>query len=61
MSNMSYCRFSNTLEDFSDCVDNLYEIEEASAREQIAAEKLYEQALQYIKIYREVKDIKEED
>lgn len=25
MSNMSYCRFQNTLEDLHDCYDNLYD------------------------------------
>ena len=25
MSNMSYCRFQNTLEDLRDCEENLYE------------------------------------
>lgn len=61
MSNMSYCRFKNTLEDFADCVENLYELEEASFEEQMAAKKLYKQALEYIEIYREVKCIEEED
>lgn len=27
MSNMSYCRFRNTLEDFRDCADNWCEID----------------------------------
>lgn len=25
MSNMSYCRFQNTVQDFQDCLDNIYE------------------------------------
>lgn len=61
MSNMSYCRFRNTSEDFADCLENLYELEEASFEEQRAAERLYKQALKYIEIYKEVKDIEEED
>ena len=36
MSNMSYCRFRNTLEDFRDCVNNIEDVdisdEEAQAR-----------------------------
>ena len=34
MSNMSYCRFSNTLEDLRDCHDNMDEdkLSEAEAR-----------------------------
>jgi hypothetical protein len=39
MSNMSYCRFRNTLEDLRDCWDNLYDIID-SKEEQIARNKL---------------------
>ena len=35
MSNMSYCRFRNTLEDFIDCVENL-EDNELSKEEALA-------------------------
>lgn len=35
MSNMSYCRFRNTLEDFIDCVENL-EDHELSEEEALA-------------------------
>ena len=43
MSNMSYCRFRNTLSDFRDCVDALRNIEagqeEALSREELQAAK----------------------
>lgn len=39
MSNMSYCRFRNTLEDLRDCYEHIYEtdlsVEEARARKQL--------------------------
>lgn len=39
MSNMSYCRFRNTLEDFRDCIENIEDNElseeEAQARYQM--------------------------
>jgi hypothetical protein len=38
MSNMSYCRFQNTLSDLQDCADNITEkldTEEAEARDQL--------------------------
>lgn len=43
MTNMSYCRFQNTLSDLEDCVDALYEIsdlDELSDDEKRAAKKL---------------------
>lgn len=40
MSNMSYCRFQNTLADLHDCCDALSECETLSEEEQKAAEKL---------------------
>lgn len=38
MSNMSYCRFRNTVGDLSDCADNIYDVlseDEARARKQL--------------------------
>lgn len=44
MSNTSYCRFQNTLQDLKDCVDALYDIDgnlaELSKEEQRAASQL---------------------
>lgn len=44
MSNMSYCRFQNTVQDLKDCVDALYDIDgnlaELSKEEQRAASQL---------------------
>ena len=41
MSNMSYCRWRNTLQDLWDCYENLYD-EEISAEEQRAKDQLIE-------------------
>lgn len=38
MSNMSYCRFQNTLRDLEDCYDNMDE--DLSPEEQAAKERL---------------------
>ena len=38
MSNMSYCRFQNTLEDVRDCYDHMDD--ELSEEEQLARDKL---------------------
>lgn len=41
MSNMSYCRFGNTVIDLQDCYDNLFEdLEELSKEEKEAREQL---------------------
>lgn len=40
MSNMSYCRFQNTVKDLQDCYDNLFEIDNLSKEEEKAREKL---------------------
>lgn len=40
MSNMSYCRFENTLYDLKDCYDNMYISEDASEEEKRAFDKL---------------------
>ena len=46
MVNMSYCMFSNTLNDLRDCVDKLdeigYDLSQLSDDEQRAAKKLFE-------------------
>lgn len=40
MSNMSYCRFSNTLDDLRDCYDTMDETADLSTGEQEARKKL---------------------
>ncbi len=40
MSNMSYCRFENTLNDLRDCYDHIDETEELSPGETKARERL---------------------
>ena len=42
MSNMSYCRFSNTLEDLLDCYENIDDASELSEGEQGARASLIE-------------------
>ena len=53
MSNMSYCRFQNTKEDFSDCVNALSSdgLEPLSSEEKRAAKRLYQLAKQYVDEY----------
>ena len=58
MSNMSYCRFENTLSDLRDCLNALKEegmdtLESRSERE--AAEDLGLTAKKFIKVYEEAK------
>jgi hypothetical protein len=55
MSNMSYCRFQNTLPDFNDCIENLENYGELSKEEQKAADEMYQYAKEYINLYNEVK------
>jgi hypothetical protein len=40
MSNMSYCRFRNTLEDLQDCEENMGETDELSDEETYARKRL---------------------
>ena len=40
MSNMSYCRFENTLNDLRDCMDNMDSTSDLSEREASARERL---------------------
>ena len=56
MSNMSYCRFQNTLQDFCDCRDALEELmndphaEPLSRDELVAAKQLAEQAQYFLEM-----------
>jgi len=62
MSNMSYCRFENTSNDFEDCLDALYNIEtkedldELSTSEKRHLKKLYKQAQKYVEQYENIGD-----
>lgn len=40
MSNMSYCRFENTVNDLKDCYDHMDEIDDMSEHETKARERL---------------------
>ena len=56
MSNMSYCRFRNTLPDFGDCREAVEEmdskdIEELDREEADALRRLYCEAKAYIQAY----------
>jgi len=43
MSNMSYCRFENTLSDLQDCYENMEtEKDDLSEKEKVALEELIE-------------------
>lgn len=54
MSNMGHCRFSNTLDDLQDCIDNLLmmdSLEELSDFERQAAEEMRDRIEDYITNY----------
>ena len=42
MSNMSYCRFENTLHDLQDCEENIHDTADLSEEERQARESLIE-------------------
>ena len=54
MANMSYCRFQNTSDDLSDCVEALADmesIEQLPDDERRAAARMYKNAQQFIEDY----------
>lgn len=57
MANMSYCRFENTLRDFTDCLEALNEIddvkEELSESEYRSAKWLMEKAQEFVEEHSE--------
>lgn len=67
MSNMSYCRFRNTLNDFDDCASKVEEIingdvDEALSREEfIAAVRLVQAAADLIDIVKDAAGVDAED
>ena len=60
MSNMSYCRFQNTLVDLQDCMDELYELDgdlsELSSAEKRAARSLIELCNEIVVSYGHIVD-----
>ena len=57
MANMSYCRFRNTEQGFSDCVDaigNAESIDDFSNAERESAECLYYLANEYVAYYEQL-------
>lgn len=57
MSNMSYCRFRNTLEDFIDCTEALEEEGMPESDEEVrAAEDMAMWASRYLEAYEAVKE-----
>lgn len=46
--NMSYCRFRNTLEDFRDCIQTIYDRESVSDEESKAAIQLMKEAVELV-------------
>jgi len=51
MSNMGYCRFTNTLEDLRDCYNNMADVEELSEIEVISRRKLIVLSKMIVKEY----------
>ncbi|URZ05964.1 hypothetical protein [Clostridium felsineum] len=47
MSNMSYCRFRNTEEDISDCIEALGEGNSLSKEEAVSAERMFNSVLEF--------------
>ena len=60
MSNMSYCRFQNTLTDLQDCMDTLYDLDEdlseLSGAEKRAAKSLIELCNEIVVSYGHIVD-----
>ena len=50
MSNMSYCRFQNTLEDLKDCLENLTEDGDLSEDEEHARSRLIKTCKKIVKL-----------
>ena len=51
MSNMSYCRFSNTLGDFQDCLASIHDLDDDQTDEIEARRKLAEAAREFADEY----------
>ena len=62
MSNMSYCRFQNTVGDFRDCLEAISDREELSGDEKHSAKRLYELAQMFVSEYEVyLEDMEEEE
>lgn len=59
MANMSYCRFENTLSDFTDCLDALRSegLKDLSPYELRAAKSLYSRAKEFVEVYEEITEL----
>ena len=44
MANMAYCRFQNTITDFRDCINSIYDVDPRNHAEVQARRRLIEQA-----------------
>lgn len=56
MSNMSYCRFENTVSDLADCVDALESGDLPDSEEEIrAAQRIAEHCKYYLQAYKGIK------
>jgi hypothetical protein len=53
MSNMSYCRFENTLEDMQECLDAVVEREDLSFMEAGAKDELVQVCRDFVLAYEE--------
>ena len=51
MSNMSYCRFQNTLGDLKDCRDNIHETKDMSKEERSARDRLVQVCKEIVEEY----------
>jgi len=56
MSNMSYCRFQNTLHDLEDCYENMELHKQSNKEEKEAKEKLIELCKKIVQDYDRVRD-----
>jgi L-asparaginase II len=61
MSNMSYCRFRNTLHDLQDCADALKEGKKLSPEEARAAKRLIEKCSDILVIVAHARSVDVED
>lgn len=59
MANMSYCRFENTLSDFTDCLNALQSegLKDLSSYELRTAKSLYSRAKEYVEVYEEITEL----
>lgn len=61
MSNMSYCRFENTSQDFFACIDSLERFDDLSESERHYAELIFKYAERYIDAFEAWREANEEE